>query len=154
MAWAIQKKRKDGMPKKHDPKKRKEKNGHNNVHEKKIEEIYIYIWPCPHVIQIKERERFIKGVFHSITIHLPHLCTILINLFDLLSPWIHCLILQYMWHKCMLPFFLPWAPHKPSLEVGWKEAKPRWEYRHSERNERSYGEVKLWVVFAKIFPKP
>ena len=33
------------MPKKHDPKKRKEKNGHNNVHEKKREEkkIYIYI---------------------------------------------------------------------------------------------------------------
>ena len=32
------KKRKDGMPKKHDPKKRekrKEKNGHINVHEKK-----------------------------------------------------------------------------------------------------------------------
>ena len=36
------KKRKDGMPKKHDPKKReKNKNGHNNVHEKKERKKYI-----------------------------------------------------------------------------------------------------------------
>ena len=27
-------------------------------------------------------------------------------------------------------------------------------YIHNERHERSYGEVKLWLVFAKIFPKP
>ena len=27
-------------------------------------------------------------------------------------------------------------------------------YLHNERHERSYGEVKLWLVFAKIFPKP
>ena len=27
-------------------------------------------------------------------------------------------------------------------------------YSHTERHERSYGEVKLWVVFAKIFSKP
>ena len=27
-------------------------------------------------------------------------------------------------------------------------------YIHSERHERSYGEVNLWLVFAKIFPKP
>ena len=26
-------------------------------------------------------------------------------------------------------------------------------YMHTERHERSHGEVKLWVVFAKIFPK-
>ena len=25
---------------------------------------------------------------------------------------------------------------------------------HNERHERSYGEVKLWLVFAKIFLKP
>ena len=25
---------------------------------------------------------------------------------------------------------------------------------HTERHERSYGEVKLWLVFAKIFLKP
>ena len=25
---------------------------------------------------------------------------------------------------------------------------------HTERHERSYGEVKLWLVFAKIFSKP
>ena len=36
--------RKDGMPKKHDPKKR-EKNGHINVHEKrKRKKRYIYIY--------------------------------------------------------------------------------------------------------------
>jgi hypothetical protein len=27
-------------------------------------------------------------------------------------------------------------------------------YLHNERHERSYGEVKLWLVFAKIFSKP
>jgi hypothetical protein len=27
-------------------------------------------------------------------------------------------------------------------------------YIHSERHERSYGEVKLWLVFATIFSKP
>ena len=27
-------------------------------------------------------------------------------------------------------------------------------YLHNERHERSYGEVKLQLVFAKIFPKP
>ena len=27
-------------------------------------------------------------------------------------------------------------------------------YIHNERHERFYGEVKLWLVFAKIFPKP
>ena len=27
-------------------------------------------------------------------------------------------------------------------------------YIHTERHERSYGEVKLWLVFAKIFSKP
>ena len=27
-------------------------------------------------------------------------------------------------------------------------------YIHSERHERSYGEVKLWLVFANIFLKP
>ena len=26
-------------------------------------------------------------------------------------------------------------------------------YIHTERHERSYGEVKLWLVFAKIFSK-
>ena len=41
-AWAI--KKKDGMPKKHDPKKKK-KNGHINVHEKR-EKIYIAMPSC------------------------------------------------------------------------------------------------------------
>ena len=27
-------------------------------------------------------------------------------------------------------------------------------YIHNEQHEGSYGEVKLWLVFAKIFPKP
>ena len=27
-------------------------------------------------------------------------------------------------------------------------------YIHIERHERSFGEVKLWLVFAKIFSKP
>ena len=115
--------------------------------------IYIVILPCPHVIQIKGREIH-KKEYSISTIHLPHMCTILINMFDLSSPWILCLILQYMWHKCMLPFPLSWAPHKPSLEVGWKEAKPWWGYIHSEQHERPYREIKLWLVFAKIFPTP
>ena len=45
-AWAIQKKEKDGMPKKHDPKKREKKSenkiGHIKFQEKK-EEIYTII---------------------------------------------------------------------------------------------------------------
>ena len=42
------KKRKDGMPKKHDPKKKKKrKNGHNNVHEKREgKKIYIAMSSC------------------------------------------------------------------------------------------------------------
>jgi len=76
---------------------------------------------------------------------------ILINLYDLTSPWINYLILQYMWHMCMLPFYLPWSPHNLSLEVGWKEAMLWWGYIHIERHERYYGEVKLWLVFAKYF---
>ena len=79
---------------------------------------------------------------------------ILISLYDLTSPWINYLILQYMWHMCMLPFYLPWAPHNLSLEVGWKEAMLWWGYIHIEQHERYYGEVKLWLVLAKIFPKP
>ena len=50
-------------------------------------------------------------------------------------------------------FHLPWAPHKLSLDVGWKEAMPWWGYIHNEQHERFYGEVKLWLVFAKIFSK-
>jgi len=115
--------------------------------------IYIVMLPCPHVIQIKGREIH-KKEYSISTIHLPHMCTILINMFDLSSPWIRCLILQYMWHKCMLPFLLPWALDKLSLEVGWKQAMLWWGYIHNERHDRSYGEVKLWLVFAKIFSKP
>ena len=37
MRHGLSKKKRDGMPKKYDPKKR-EKNGHINVHEKKGEE--------------------------------------------------------------------------------------------------------------------
>ena len=100
------------------------------------------------------KEYFIP--FPPSTIHLPHMCTILINLCDLSSPWICCLILQYMWCKCMLPFQLTWAPHKLSLEVGWKKRSNALVriYIHTERHEKSYGEVKLWLVFAKIFSKP
>ena len=112
----------------------------------------IVILPCPHVIQIKGKEIH-KKEYSISTIHLPHMCIILINMFDLSSPWIRCLILQYMWHKCMLPFFLPWAPHKPSLEVGWKQAMLWWGYIHNEWHERSYGEVKLWLVVAQILSK-
>ena len=142
MGYRKEKERKDGMPKKHDPKKN---FGHRRS-KKKI--INIVILPCPHVIQIKGREIH-KKEYSISTIHLPHMCTILINMFDLSSPWILCLILQYMWHKCMLPFLLPWAPHKSSLEVGWKEAMLWWGYIYNEWHERSYGEVKLWLVFSK-----
>ena len=114
--------------------------------------INIVILPCPHVIQIKGREIH-KKEYSISTIHLPHMCTILINMFDLSSPWIFCLILQYMWHKCMLPFFLPCAPHKPSLEVGWKEAKPWWYTQWATREilwrSKSYG----WSL-QKYFQNP
>ena len=130
--------------------KKQRKNGHINVHEKKRKK---WTHQCPWKKKKKERqekkyiyiamsscypnkgERFIKGVFHS-TIHLPHICTILINLCDLSSPWIHCLILQYMWLKCMLPFSLPCTPHKLSLEVGWKEAMPWWGYIYTMSDMR------------------
>ena len=140
------KKKKDGMPKKHDPKKWTYPCPWKK--EKKEKYIYIAMTSC----YPNKGERFIKGVFHSL-IHLPHMCTILINLCDLSSPWIHYLILRYMWHKCLLPFLLPWAPHKLSLEVGWKQAMLWWGHIHNERHEKSYGEVKLWLVFSKIFTK-
>jgi len=70
----------------------------------------------------RERDLCKESFIWSSTIHAPHACTILISLYDLSSPWIHYLILQYMWHMCMLSFYLPWAPHKLSLEVGWKES--------------------------------
>ena len=54
--------------------------------------INIVILPCPHVIQIKGREIHKK----EYSISTIHLCTILINMFDLSSPWIRCLILRYM----------------------------------------------------------
>ena len=85
----------------------------------------------------KSREGFMQEVFYFD--HSPsmlHTCTILISLYDLSSPWIRCLILQYMWHKCMLPFLLPWAPHKPSLEVGWKETMPWWGYIYTMSDMR------------------
>ena len=46
--------------------KKERKNGHINVHEKKKEKKKkIYIWPCPHVIQIKEREIHKRSIsFH------------------------------------------------------------------------------------------
>ena len=85
---------------------------------------------------------------------LPHMCTILINLCDLSSPWISCLILQYMWHKCMLLLLLQWAPHKLSLECRMKRGNALVRiYIHTERHERSYGEVKLWLVFVEILWK-
>jgi len=97
----------------------------------------IVILPCPHVIQIKGREIHKRSIpFPSSTIHLPHMYTILIILFDLSPPQILCLILQYMWHKCMLPLLLPWAPHKPYLEVGWKQAMPWWGYIYTMSNMR------------------
>ena len=136
------------------PRSMTQKNGHINVHEKKRrrEKEEKKIQPCTHVIQTKEREIHRRSIsFPSSTFHM---CTILINLFDLSSPWIHCLILQYMWHKCMLPFLLTRDPHKLSLEVGWKQAMLWWGYKHNEWHERSYGEVKLWLIFAKIFSKP
>ena len=107
-------------------KKRKKNFGHRRSKKKNI-----VILPCPHVIQIKGGEIH-KKEYSISTIHFPHMCTILINMFDLSSPWIHCLILQYMWHKCMLPFPLPWAPHKPSLEVWWKQAMPWWGYIYTQ----------------------
>ena len=135
------------MPKKHDPKK-------NFGHRRSKKKIYIVISPCPHVIQIKGREIH-KKEYSISTNHLPHMCKILINLCDLSSPWIHCLILQYMWRKCMLSFLLPWAPYKLSLEVGWKQAMLWWGHINNERHERSYGEVKLWLVFVnKYFQNP
>ena len=56
-AWAIKKRqRKDGMPKKHDPKKMDTSMSMKKKKERK------YIQPCPHVIQIKEREIIKHGV--------------------------------------------------------------------------------------------
>ena len=43
-----------------------------------------------------KRERDPQREYFISTIHLPHTCTILINLYDMSSAWIHCLILQYM----------------------------------------------------------
>ena len=61
------------MPKKYDPKKKEKKEKKMDTSmsmKKKKEKKKISIYPCPHDIQIKERDRFIKGVFHS-TIHHP-----------------------------------------------------------------------------------
>ena len=115
--------RKDGVPKKHDPKKwtheypiKKEKKLNNNI----------AMTSC-HSNKRRERDLCKESFIWSSTIHAPHACTILISLYDLSSPWIHYLILQYMWHMCMLSFYLPWAPHKLSLEVGWKEVMLWWD---------------------------
>ena len=134
------------MPKKHDQKKWT----HQYPWKKREKKENIYIYIAMSSCYPNKGERFIKGVFHSI-IYLPHMCTILISLFDLSSPWTHFLISQYMWHKCMIPFLLPWAPDKLSLEVGWKQAMLWWGYIHNGRHERTYGEVKLWLFFAKKY---
>ena len=100
-----------------------------------------------------ERERFIKGVLHfhhpfSTHVHnLDQLVWFVISM-DLLFDFA---INVTQVHASIS---LPWAPHKLSLEVGWKEAMPWWGYIHSEWHERSYGEVKLWLIFAKVFSKP
>jgi len=67
---------------------------------------------------------------------------------------IQFLIFQYMWYKCILLIHLPWALHKLSLEVGWKESILWWGYIHAEWHGRSYGEAKLWLVFSKTLKIP
>ena len=90
-AWAIEKKKREKMacPRSMTQKKTLDTEGPRKKN------INIVILPCPHVIQIKGREIH-KKEYSISTIHLPHMCTILINMFDLSSPWIHCLILRYM----------------------------------------------------------
>ena len=61
------KKRKDGMPKKHDPKKN---NGHNNVHEKKGEKKKIYIYIAMSSCYPNKRERDPQKEYSMSTIHL------------------------------------------------------------------------------------
>ena len=117
----------------------------------KKEKKYIHIYPCPHVIQIKKREIHKR----SISYHHPP------------STYVHDLD-QFIWFVISMDplfdfaiyvtqvhasFLLPWAPDKLSLEVGWKQAILWWGYIHSEIHERSYGEVKLWLVYTKIFSK-
>ena len=99
-----------------------------------------------------ERERSIEGVFHFH--HPPFICA---------QSWSTYLICHLhgsiVWFcnicdtSACFYFHLPLAPHKLSLEVGWKQAILWWWYIHNERHERSYGEVKLWLVSTKIFSK-
>jgi Flp pilus assembly protein TadB len=74
-------------------------------------------------------------------IHFPNTCTVLINSYDLSSPWIQFLVCNiYIYicvcvcvcvrerererererNKCMLPNLLPWAPHKPTFRSRMK----------------------------------
>ena len=83
--------RKDGMPKKHDPKKeRKNMDTSMSMKKKEREKIYLAMSSC----YPNKGERDSKKEYSISTIHLPHMCTILINQCDLSSPWILCLILQ------------------------------------------------------------
>ena len=116
------KKRKDGMPKKHDPKKKREKKGSPCL--KKRETWWF------------EREKPLpQGVSHiHPSIHpLIHL-HLLIEIAWLVSPWIISLTLQYM--ECKYALFLPYL-----------ELHKRFIYNREDRRQMLPGEDnKSWVL--------
>jgi hypothetical protein len=135
------------VPKKHDPKK-----GKKWTHEcprKKRNNIAMSSCHSNKGERVSCKESFILIIHHPFCIHVH-------NLDQLLICHLHGSIIWFcnMWHMCILPFYLPWAPHKLSLEVARKEAMPWWGYIHIECHQRSYGEVKLWLVFEKYFRNP
>jgi len=80
MGYRKEKREKMACPRSMTPKK-------NFVHKGPRKKINIVILPCPHVIQIKGREIH-KKEYSISTIHLPHMCTILIDFYYMSSPWI------------------------------------------------------------------
>ena len=143
MRHGLSNKRKK-IKKREDPWRSKWKNGHMNIQERKKNIAMSLCYP-------NQGERFIKGVFHfhhpfSIHVHnIDQLVWFVISMDPLFD------FIIYVTHVHF--FYLPWAPHKLSLEVGWKETMLWWAYIHTERHERSYEEVKLWLVFEKIFSR-
>ena len=73
-------------------KERKNMDTSMSMKKKKDKKIYLAMSSC----YPNKGERDSKKEYSISTIHLPNMCTILIGLCDLSSPWIHCLILRYM----------------------------------------------------------
>ena len=125
--FGCPKKRKDGMPKKHDPKKKRQG-------------------------MIRERKPLPQGVSHiHPSIHpLIHL-HLLIEIAWLVSPWIPSLTLQYM--KCKYALFLSYLElHKSFLVVGKIEGRycPGEDNKSWVPRESHPGN---FAMFSKIFQK-